>query len=74
MRRHKVMTQPVNLNDLSFEELFEEVYDKVRHGWQKCLFVHIRGGGRITLTKYTMLKLEPYLVRTKQMEELDQRY
>jgi hypothetical protein len=68
------MTQPVNLNDLSFEELFEEVYDKVRHGWQKMPVRPHSRGGRITLTKYTMLKLEPYLVRTKQMEELDQRY
>jgi hypothetical protein len=64
------MTQPVNLNDLSFEELFAEVYDKVRHDWQKCLFAHICGGGRITLTKYTILKLEPYLARTKRWKSL----
>jgi hypothetical protein len=44
MRRHKVMTQPVNLNDLSFEELFAEVYDKVRHDWQKMpVRPHLRG-------------------------------
>jgi hypothetical protein len=35
MRRRKAITQPGNLNELGFEDLFEEVYSKIQHDWQK---------------------------------------
>jgi hypothetical protein len=44
MRRHKIISQPVSLNDLGFEDLFEAVYDKTRHDWQKTpARPHLRG-------------------------------
>jgi hypothetical protein len=44
MRRHKIITRPVNLNGLGFEELFEEAYNKIQHDWQKTpVRPHLRG-------------------------------
>jgi hypothetical protein len=35
MRRNKIITNPVQLNELNFEDLFEEIYEKkIKHDWQ----------------------------------------
>jgi hypothetical protein len=42
MRNHKLLTKPVNINAMSFEDLFDNSYDKIRHDWQKTpIRIHV---------------------------------
>jgi hypothetical protein len=44
MRRHKIITKPIQLQELSFEDLFDEEFGKIRHDWQKTsVRPHLRG-------------------------------